>query len=84
MTRYENYQEALRFAREAEEAFDQAISCMKAAKVEANAGGYRKPTEKQVMSDIIAIVADLASAKCEDCDKPLAECKCAWLAAEAR
>jgi len=80
-TRLDAYQEALEFLEQAVESLDQARSCLKDAKCEdimAHAGPYR--VDVQAAGGLVSEILKAArAAECEDCDKPLAECGCAWL-----
>jgi hypothetical protein len=83
MTRYENYLEAVKCADEALEAYSNAVHHMRAAKVEAQAGGYRRPDERELESDLESLVKDLKTVECDNCGEVLAKCACAWLQEKA-
>ncbi len=81
-TRFAAYQESIRFLEEAAAALDQAHACLKDAKVDDIVTLWqtsRRLSIRDLRSILDGMLMCAREVQCEDCDKPLAECQCAWL-----
>jgi hypothetical protein len=83
MNRHQAYKEAVAFMEASVDAMDQAVAYMKDARVEARAGGFRRPSHRELLIDAESILKDLRDAECEDCGRKIStDCKCSWLHSE--
>ena len=75
MTRLETYQEGLRFLHQALDALDQADASMRDCGMNdvLQAQGYRRPTLKQAVADMISLCQEAESWECGDCGVAIAD-----------
>ena len=84
MTRLETYEEGLKFLHQALDALDQADACMKDVQMNGNlqAKGYRKPTLKEMVIDLLSLCQEADSWECDDCGRQITDheegCGCAY------
>jgi hypothetical protein len=72
MTRLDAYNEAVRFMRQAVDAFDQAMSCLKDANC--SRGDLHKAQKV-----LVKACGDVVYMNCDECYKDIAKCECSWL-----
>lgn len=85
MTRLDAYHHALKFLADADNALDQAHSCMSDARMMGiHSGGVpesqsRRLSIGQIYNAVEQLRDNLTDATCESCDQRISDCQCAWL-----
>lgn len=76
LTMFEHYQESLKFLREAEEAIDQAHSCMVDGKlmgISVKIPSSQYASVEDLSNWTAALVKEVETADCEDCNHPISQ-----------
>lgn len=86
-TRKEMHAEGIKFLQTAMEAADQADSCFRDAGtvkfIEVKMAGHWIGVESLVRT-VMGLLRESISSACEDCNKPIADCACAWANEEVK
>jgi hypothetical protein len=84
-TRFEIWKQALLDLERAIAELDQVHASLKDVGLDGiDAGGYRKPTSRQLVIDAEGLLDNLRKADCEECGRAIAICACVWALRKAR